>query len=81
MAFGDVVRGWFRRERGEAGELAAEAERRIDAELSRRETELQATPEQRIDLLRDQIAANDADLEAIRRRAAGDRGDQEPDGH
>ena len=75
MALGEVVRRWFRRERDEAGELAAEAERRLDAELSRRETELHATPEQRMDLLRDQIAANDADLEAIRRRAAGD---QEP---
>ena len=68
MRFSERVLAWLRRERGDAAEVLAEAEQRLDADLTRRERELAATPEEQIELLRDRMADNDADLEAIRER-------------
>ena len=72
MGIADRVRAWLRLEREEAGQLLAEAEQRLDADLARRERDLAATPDERLDALRGQIADNDAELDAIRRRLGGD---------
>jgi hypothetical protein len=80
MGFTERVRAWLMREGGEAGQLAAEAEQRIDADLTRRERELAATPEERLRLVQDEITEGDAELEAIRRRLDHERRDPGPSG-
>ncbi len=59
MGFLDSVKSWFRSEAAEAGELGRETKTRLERDLDRREAELAATPEQRLEQLQDQIADGD----------------------
>jgi hypothetical protein len=68
MRFSDRLRVWLRRERDDAAQLLADTEQRIDADLTRRERDLAASPEERLAALQDEIAGTDADLEALRER-------------
>lgn len=66
MSFWDTVRGWFKSEVESAKELAGDLETDWSADLDRKEAELNATPEQRMEQLQDQIAANDSAFDDIR---------------
>lgn len=66
MAFLDTIRRWLGREAREARETLSDAEQRLDAALTRRERELEATPEERLDMTQDEIAASDAEYEALK---------------
>jgi hypothetical protein len=68
VRFTERVQAWLRREAADADELAADTRRRLDEDLSRRERELTASPEERVELLQGDIARNDEDFEALRRR-------------
>jgi hypothetical protein len=68
MRFSDRLRVWLHRERDDAAQLLADTEQRIDADLTRRERDLAASPEERLAALQDEIAGTDADLEALRER-------------
>jgi DNA repair ATPase RecN len=79
MGFTDKVRAWLRRESDEAAQLLAETERRLDDDLTRRERELEASPQERLESLQRQIEQNDAELEAIRERLRRGTADPDPD--
>ena len=68
MRLSERIRTWLRRESADAAQLRDDTTRRLEAELTRRERELNATPEERIDTLTAEMAANDAELDALRRR-------------
>jgi hypothetical protein len=74
MRFTERVLAWLRRERADASDLVRDTQRRLDDDLTRRERELAATPEERLELLQDQIDENDAELQAIRDRLERERG-------
>lgn len=60
------------REAADVSRLRREAEERLDAELDRREQDLTATPEQRVDRTLDDIDASDEEFERLRRHLDGD---------
>lgn len=66
MTLFDRILGVLRREAADARELAAEARDKLDATLSRKERELEATPEERVEMTKDEIAAADAEYERLR---------------
>ncbi len=66
MSFWDTVRGWFKSEVESAKDLAGDLETDWSADLDRKEAELNATPEQRMEQLQDQIATNDSAFDDIR---------------
>jgi hypothetical protein len=57
----------------EVKDSVEELSERLDADLSRRETELEATPEQKLDAIVDEIATNDATFDELRAKATGDQ--------
>jgi phage shock protein A len=59
MGFLDSVSRWFKREAAEARQSVAALEERLDADLTRRERELQATAEERIEMIRSDTGAED----------------------
>lgn len=62
----DRIRGWLRREARDVREVLGDAERRLDADLSRRERALAATPEERLQATLDEIAASGESYERLR---------------
>ena len=64
----------FSREVGEVRESANELGERLDADLTRREAELDATPEQKLDGILDEINDNDSVFAELRGKT--DEGNQ-----
>jgi chromosome segregation ATPase len=60
------VRSWFQRERAEAADALDGTRQRLEADLDRREAELQATPSERMQQLQDEIASGDDAFEGLR---------------
>ncbi len=60
MGFLDAVTSWFRREAQDVKDSVDRLEDRVDADLSRRERELDATPEERMEMIQEETAADDA---------------------
>ena len=73
-SFWDRVRAVFNREKKDLDELTTEWEQRGNAAMDARERELNATPEEKLAIEQERIAANDEEFEAVRRRIEG-RGD------
>lgn len=61
------------REAADLSRVRREAEERLDAELDRRERDLAATPEERLDTTLGDISASDEEFDRLRRRLDGDR--------
>lgn len=64
----------LRREARDAGVLAREAQERLDRELGRRERELAATPEERLQASIEEIERSDDAFDEVRRRLEGGPG-------
>ena len=67
----DRLRGWLRREKRDLDETIADATKRGNEALDRRERELTASPEERLAIEKDRAAAQDEEYEALRRRIEG----------
>lgn len=60
MGFLDAVTGWFKREAGDVKDSVDRLEGQLDADLSRRERELDASPEDKMAMIQDDTSAIDA---------------------
>ena len=70
MGWLERVKGFFHREAEDAREIAGDLERRADEALSRRERALEATPQERLEMTLDEIAAADAVFDQLRHSSA-----------
>lgn len=59
MGFLDRVTSWFRTEVRDVREAVDRVEQDLDADLSRRERELTATPEERLAMIQEESAGDD----------------------
>ena len=92
MSWFEKLRAVFRREAADVKEGLSEVGRSLDAELTRKERELAATPEERIDMILEETEAADARFRELEEKVRGaapeaeskagveDRSDQVPDG-
>lgn len=71
MGFLDRLKAVLGREAADLADAKRNAEARIDADLSRREARLNETPEQAMERIQAEMAANDDSLQAIRDRVGG----------
>lgn len=60
MGFLDSLKSWFKAEAAEAKDLGRVTKGRLEADLDRREAELNLTPEQRLEQLQGKIADGDS---------------------
>ena len=60
MGFLDAVAGWFKREAGDVKDSVDRLESQLDADLSRKERELNATPEERMAMIQEESSTDDA---------------------
>jgi hypothetical protein len=78
MGLWETVRAWFKTETADLGDAAKDLEGRVDADLSRRERQLNETPEQAIARIQAEADSGDEDsfaavsekIEAAAARAA-----------
>jgi len=56
VGFFDSIKKWFSSEAAELKESATEAKSRLEAEMDRREADLRATPEQKLEQIQTEIA-------------------------
>ena len=66
MGLFDSITSWIRKEKGDIGDALDDATESLDRDLTRKERELDATPEERIGMIQDQIS--DDPFSAIRDR-------------
>ena len=74
MAFWDRVRQLLRREQNELKDAVRDFESRADAALDKRERELHASPEEKLELQQERAREADEEFEAVRRRIEGGGG-------
>ncbi len=60
------LKNWFSSESAEAKKVKEDLEDRLDSDLTRRESELAATPEQRLDSIQTEIDNSDSMFDEIR---------------
>ncbi len=60
MGLLDSITGWFKKEAAEVKKSVNNLEGQLDADLSRKERELHASPDERIDMIQDEIDSSDA---------------------
>ncbi len=60
------LKNWFSSESAEAKKVKEDLEDRLDSDLTRRENELAATPEQRLDSIQTEIDNSDSMFDEIR---------------
>jgi hypothetical protein len=65
------IRAALRREKRELDDVVGDATSKANAALDRRERELEATPQEKLDLEQARAAENDAEFEALRKRIEG----------
>jgi hypothetical protein len=65
------IRAALRREKRELDDVVGDATNKANAALDRRERELEATPQEKLDLEQARAAENDAEFEALRKRIEG----------
>jgi hypothetical protein len=71
MGTWDRIKAALRREKRELDDVVEDATARGNAALDRRERELHASPEERLEIEQERGAAIDEELEAVRRRIEG----------
>ncbi len=70
MGLLDSITAWFKSETADVKDAVGNVTRDLDADLSRKERELTASPAERIDMLQDEIDSDNS-LDAIRDRIDG----------
>lgn len=65
MGFWDSVKAFFQREAGDVKEGLGGLKDKLDSELTRREAELEATPSERLDMIREDIESSGSALDDI----------------
>lgn len=68
MSWFDRLKALVRRETAEAKDVLRDAEQRLDADLSRREADLHATPEEKLSRLTEEIEAAPDPFDEVRAR-------------
>jgi len=71
MGTWDRIKAALGREKRELDDVVDDATARANAALDRRERELAATPEERLQIEQEKAAAVDEDFDAVRRRIEG----------
>lgn len=71
MGMLERLRSWLASESAEARDVGRRTRSRLEAALDRREAELAAGPSEKLEMLQNQAAENDAAIEAIRDRIEG----------
>ncbi|MGI9595556.1 MAG: hypothetical protein ACR2QK_05330 [Acidimicrobiales bacterium] len=71
MGFLDSVKSWFKAEAAEAEDLGRKTKSRLEADLDRREAALNATPEQRLEQIQEQISDGDAGFDDLQAKVEG----------
>ena len=71
MGFLDSLKAWLKTEAAEAQDLGHATKGRLEADLDRREAELNLTPEQRLDALQDKIDGGDSVFEHLQDKIDG----------
>ena len=71
MSFWERFKAIFRREAADVKEGLTNVGKSLDAELARKERELAATPEERIDMILEQQPAEDARFEELENKVLG----------
>ncbi|MFV0526385.1 MAG: hypothetical protein ACK5RL_18020 [Acidimicrobiales bacterium] len=69
MSWIDQLRGWLRRESHDVAAATRDLERRLDADLSARERQLDETPQEGLERMQREIAGHDDAFDDIRRKA------------
>lgn len=70
MSMWENIKSWFRSESTAAREWSDDLERDLSADLARKETDLRATPEEKLENLQDQISGNTDAFDDIKGRIA-----------
>lgn len=70
MGFLDTFTNWFKREARDVKDSVDQLEDRLDADLTRKERELNATPEERMEMIQAETSSDDA-FAAIQDRIDG----------
>ena len=70
MGFLDSITGWFRKEASDVKASVDRLEARLDSDLSRKERQLSATPEERMEMIQEDTSVDDA-LSAIQDKIDG----------
>ena len=71
MGLLDSIAAWFKKETADVKEAVSGVTRDLDVNLSRKERDLDASPEERMDLIQEEIQDSDRSLDAIRDRIEG----------
>lgn len=71
MGFLDSLKAWLKTEATEAQDLGRATKGRLEADLDRREADLNLTPEQRLDQLQDKISEGDSVFESLQDKIDG----------
>ncbi len=69
MGFFDTLKNWFSSEVAEVKESASAAQTRLESEMDRREADLRATPEEKLDQIQSEIS--DDPFAAVRDKIDG----------
>ena len=72
MGIFEAVTGWFRREASDVKDSVDRLERDLDVDMTRRERELHATPEERMAMIQEESSTDDA-FAAIQDKIDGTR--------
>lgn len=71
MTLFDQLRSWLKREKSDVDQAWRETETRLDADLSRKERQLNESPEEGLARTQAEIEATDDPFQEIRRRVQG----------
>ncbi len=77
MSWLERLKSFFTREARDVKEGLSKAGKAIDEELARKERELEATPEERIDMILEEQQADDARFEELAEKVKGQVADAE----
>ena len=79
MTFWESVKAFLRREASDVRDGFEDLKDRFDAELTKRETELEATPSERLDMIRDDIEQGDSVFDRIEDKIDARLGESDAD--
>ncbi len=71
MGFLDSLKAWFSNEATEARDVGEKTMSRLETDLSRREADLQLSPEQRLEQLQGEIEQNDSTFDEMQEKIEG----------
>ena len=71
MSFWERIKAIFQREAADVKEGLGKVGKSLDAELARKERQLAATPEERIDMILEEQQAEDARFEELKNKVLG----------